>query len=454
MNISKKILFLSILCTLGLSFELPAKPSLKHAKILSSLQKTSLSQWIAQCKGLAPKQPAAAQCSAQNVLDLLSSYSGQKSVQFSSSAKQLWVDQEISNTKKFEPFTQKLIIPAGSTVYMWGDLHGDVQTLVKALEKLQQDGVIDNHFAITQPQIYFLFLGDYTDRGHHGTEVLYTLLRLLLKNPERVFCVRGNHEDADLNARLGFYGELTRKFAKQASTLLETIERFYNTLPVALFVGTYNTNGTCNYLQCCHGGMELGYHPHKLFALPPTIAFEHIVQLPRLNNFKNLKNHMQLSQAQLFVNNRIPQEYVQNIEKGDIAPFEIGFMWNDFSAVGNTELSWYNAGRGCGLSYGQNLVETLLRWYNHQSMHKVRGVIRAHQHNASMPGIFHADNHGLYKLPWQAPVFTTVATQQFTPGCFLQVQTAPAFEQWHMTRIHCNPAGTWESLSDTLEKYA
>jgi len=454
MNISRKTLLFSALCALSISFGIHAKPSAQHTKILASLQKTSLTQWIGQCKSLETKVATPAQCTAQSLLDALQLYAAQKTEQFSSEC--LWVDKVISDRSKFEPFTQKLIVPAASTIYAWGDLHGDIQTFVRTLEKLQSDGVIGDNFAIKQPQAYFLFLGDYADRGKHGAEVLYTILRLKLKNPDKIYFVRGNHEDLELNIRLGFCGELLRKFPAEATNLIEAIDHLYNTLPVVLFMGAYDTNGICNYLQCCHGGMELGYHPQKLFAINNTINYERIMELPRLQHFKNLTPHLHISQAQLFLNNTIPDNYIKQVSKNDIVPHRIGFMWSDFSADANTAYSWYNVARGCGLSYGQNLTETLLRYYNAGSSHKIRGVIRAHQHNPTMPGLFHnANNKGLYKLPWQTPVFTTVATKEYTTGlgCFLKIRTAHMFNNWEMTRIHCNAAGLWETCTNTLEKY-
>ncbi len=64
-----------------------------------------------------------------------------------------------------------------------GDIHGDLDSLQSALNtvNLDTDAVI--------------FLGDYTDRGPNGEDVIDILNKLKKKYPSSVFCLKGNHED-------------------------------------------------------------------------------------------------------------------------------------------------------------------------------------------------------------------------------------------------------------------
>jgi hypothetical protein len=64
-----------------------------------------------------------------------------------------------------------------------GDLHGDYFTLKDILYFFNpiQDGII--------------FLGDYADRGEYGIEVIDTIRYLLMKYPNRIVALKGNHED-------------------------------------------------------------------------------------------------------------------------------------------------------------------------------------------------------------------------------------------------------------------
>ena len=100
----------------------------------------------------------------------------------------------------FQPFAQKLIVPDGAEVVFHGDLHGDIHSLNAMLDWLNRSNYLSG-FVVSRPNTYVVLLGDYTDRGIYSVEVLYTLLRLKLANPDRVFFVRGNHEDVALAAR-------------------------------------------------------------------------------------------------------------------------------------------------------------------------------------------------------------------------------------------------------------
>ena len=131
----------------------------------------------------------------------------------------------------FEPFVQKHLVPPGSKVLLQGDLHGDIHSLLAVIGRLQEKGLMQG-FRITDPRFYMVFLGDYTDRGVHGIEVIYTLLRLQVANPERVLLVRGNHEDVSLVARYGFLAEGQAKYGADFDAA--KVVRFHDFLPAAV----------------------------------------------------------------------------------------------------------------------------------------------------------------------------------------------------------------------------
>jgi serine/threonine protein phosphatase 1 len=55
-------------------------------------------------------------------------------------------------------------------------------------------------------QMKFVFLGDYVDRGPDSRAVIDFLIRLQMARPGAAICLRGNHEDMMLKARLDSTG--------------------------------------------------------------------------------------------------------------------------------------------------------------------------------------------------------------------------------------------------------
>ncbi len=67
-----------------------------------------------------------------------------------------------------------------------GDIHGDLDALERAFERLPD----------LLPTDTVVFLGDYIDRGPHSAEVVEFVRRRAREGPAKVVALRGNHEDA------------------------------------------------------------------------------------------------------------------------------------------------------------------------------------------------------------------------------------------------------------------
>ncbi|MGZ8919833.1 MAG: metallophosphoesterase, partial [Limisphaerales bacterium] len=221
---------------------------------------------------------------------------------------------------RFRPFAQKLEVPEGSEIFFHGDFHGDVQSFIAALEWLNEQKYLKG-FRIVRDDFYMVFLGDYTDRGMFGIEVLYTLMQLKLANPDRVFMARGNHEDISLMARYGFFQEGRSKFGTTFN--VAKIARAYDFLPVVIYL----TGGT-NAIQCNHGGMEPGYDPRKLLTASGPQRFQ---ILGKLNQKDFLAQHPRWPAGES-EGRDLAMRAFQNFEPEDpVTPTVLGFMWNDFS---------------------------------------------------------------------------------------------------------------------------
>ncbi|HEY3363235.1 MAG TPA: serine/threonine protein phosphatase [Methanosarcina sp.] len=113
-----------------------------------------------------------------------------------------------------------------------GDIHGNLQALEFIIEKKEEMNCKN-----------ILFLGDYVDRGPQGIEVLITLFRLKLEDPEHIFLLRGNHETVDMNLYYGFFEEI----GLDQSFLLR-ISQTYDKMPIAAVLS--------GHTFCVHGGIN------------------------------------------------------------------------------------------------------------------------------------------------------------------------------------------------------
>jgi hypothetical protein len=271
----------------------------------------------------------------------------------------------------FQPFAQKLQVPPGSEVVFHGDFHGDIHSFIALLESLNQAGTLDG-FRLTRPNRYMVFLGDYTDRGNYGIEVLYTLLRLKLANPEQVFMARGNHEDVQMIPRYGFIAECQKKYDNQFNPAL--IGRLYDFFPVVVYVGSGS-----DYIQCNHGGMEPGYLPGALLDAKPAVAFQLLGQV-RGGTFL-LKYPALLETADAVRRNFLKTSIRDYTPLAPMSPLINGFMWNDFTVFSSEPGLGYMDGRG--FVYGKTGTRIVLD-ASAGATTKVRGVFRAHQHSSAV----------------------------------------------------------------------
>ncbi|MCL4433061.1 MAG: metallophosphoesterase [Epsilonproteobacteria bacterium] len=261
-----------------------------------------------------------------------------------------------------------------------------------------EQGYLDpeDPFTIINPDFYILFLGDYVDRGWYGCEVLYTIARLKCANPNRVFMIRGNHEDPSLNRKYGFTQELRNKF--QSPEHIESLcGRFYRLLPIVLYLGTKH-----DFVQCCHGGIEPGFDPKPLLATVhkrygqkiATLSPEHFVMSDRITSFATLKHY--------FTNPRVTDAHN-------------GFMWNDFIVDQNDmlqiQLSSRDGYSGTMFRFGKVPTHEFLNVCSTEQK-RLRCIFRAHQHSDSLirermlnlDQIGHEDDVGVAKLWIDSPV--------------------------------------------------
>ena len=269
-------------------------------------------------------------------------------------------------TPSFQPFAVKLQVEEGAEIYFHADFHGDIRSLMGDLAWLNNEGYLDG-FKITKPKFHMVFLGDYADRGRYGVEVLYTLLRLKLANPDRVFLLRGNHEEMSIAARYGFLNEGRTKYGTAFDA--QKVVRAYDFFPVVLYIGTGG-----NFIQCHHGGMEPGFDPRALLDSRGEITFQF---LGDLNQRRFLEAHPEWILPWTSASRSLARTALKDFRPEDpISPTVLGFMWNDFTVLENEpEFSLYP---GRAYVYGPRATRFLLSEARTETS-AVQAVFRGHQ---------------------------------------------------------------------------
>ncbi|KAJ6838228.1 serine/threonine-protein phosphatase PP1-like [Iris pallida] len=130
--------------------------------------------------------------------------------------------------------SQPNLLQLHAPINICGDLHGQYLDLLRIFDR-----------GGFPPAASYVFLGDYVDRGKRSLETICLLLAYKIKYPDKLFLLRGNHEDAKINRIYGFYDECKRRFNVR---LWKIFTDCFNCLPVAALVD--------EKILCMHGGLS------------------------------------------------------------------------------------------------------------------------------------------------------------------------------------------------------
>ncbi|MCQ5340861.1 MAG: metallophosphoesterase [Candidatus Methanomethylicia archaeon] len=130
----------------------------------------------------------------------------------------------------------KLINLKKSSITVIGDLHGDLFSLNKILDKIETENIV--------------FLGDYADRGPFPIEVYEKIFELKIDHPDKVFLLRGNHEAPDI---IPFYPHdfpwyLREKYGENWRDIYNNLIELYNKIPIAVIID--------DFALLLHGGIS------------------------------------------------------------------------------------------------------------------------------------------------------------------------------------------------------
>lgn len=138
--------------------------------------------------------------------------------------------EESKNIFMNEPMLLNLSTP----IYVVGDIHGHILDLLRFLKE----------FGLP-PDVNYLFLGDFIDRGSFSTETLVLVLVLKILYPSNIYIIRGNHEFSTILDHSDFFSELVSLYSDD--TLSTDIMNCFSYMPIAATID--------EYAICVHGGI-------------------------------------------------------------------------------------------------------------------------------------------------------------------------------------------------------
>ncbi|CAC9463340.1 serine/threonine protein phosphatase-like protein [Leishmania infantum JPCM5] len=227
----------------------------------------------------------------------------------------------------------------GCKVVVVGDLHGQIADL---LHILKESGM-------PSESNYYVFNGDYVDRGACGVEIILILFSLMLACPKYVTLNRGNHECDYMNDEYGFDVEVSTKYDRNVFRL---IQRCFCALPLATLIG--------GKIFVVHGG-------------PPRRRGVSINDISRIQRFRQIPipNYSQPEEDEIFQD----------------------MLWSD--PVEDIK-GWRESQRGAGVEFGSDVTMEFLE------NNKLELIVRSHEdclsgyeehHNHKLLTIFSASNY-------------------------------------------------------------
>eukprot|EP00300_Choanocystis_sp_HF-7_P019909 c20460_g1_i4.p1 GENE.c20460_g1_i4~~c20460_g1_i4.p1 ORF type:complete len:327 (-),score=90.78 c20460_g1_i4:354-1334(-) len=126
---------------------------------------------------------------------------------------------------------------------VFGDIHGQMDDLLaffSAYGMPHESGDIAYNS--------YVFIGDFVDRGTFSLEVVLLLFSLKLLHPSRVYLIRGNHEDREVNALYGFQQSCVDRLPDGTGMgVWDAFNSSFDWLPLAAVIS--------DSILCVHGGL-------------------------------------------------------------------------------------------------------------------------------------------------------------------------------------------------------
>ncbi|KNC48981.1 serine/threonine protein phosphatase [Thecamonas trahens ATCC 50062] len=145
--------------------------------------------------------------------------------------------------------SEPTLVEAKAPFKVFGDIHGQINDLLAFFRTYGAPQHVTGDIEL----VSYMFLGDFVDRGPHSLEVVALLFSLKVRYPSQIILIRGNHEDAAINADYGFKAEcLTRLGNHDGAAVWAAVNDAFTHLPLAGLIDSE--------IFCCHGGLGGSVH--------------------------------------------------------------------------------------------------------------------------------------------------------------------------------------------------
>jgi hypothetical protein len=174
-------------------------------------------------------------------------------------------------------------------------------------------------------------------------------------------------------------------------------------LPLALYLGSENpVQKKSSFTQINHGGIEIGYNPRQLLAMPAKSGFEKILDV----NINRIRNYEALITRNASLKNNGFENWLYNLQHDD-EPF--GLQWSDFVLSEEYNFTLHDEKR---IAFPKAFTQAILESYSSDS-YEVCGFARGHQHTAeTLPHILDHNNKNKGVLQFWKPKNATRALWQ------------------------------------------
>ena len=311
-------------------------------------------------------------------------------------------------------YIAKWILPKDHKPIFLGDIHGNFSTITEILKNFLENKFINKKMHLAPDRI-LVFLGDCIDRGKSSLKVFTTAMLLAVKNPGKVFLLKGNHEDICCSYGSNLYGFKTEVERIESDDLsmriVNNLAKAFEFLPAALLVGyVENCKFKCQF--CAHAGPDIRINHRKFSAVLPNDQANGVwlKEISR-DDFFSEAEFKKLISGYLKSN---PSDGTHEMEdflaslvfdqKDVIAYFNnscvvVGYLWNDIGFWGvPADNIMKSSGRGDGLiRVHYNFIKYFFGKMNNENA-EVVGIIRGHEH--SLPKYILQLEQGLSQIPY------------------------------------------------------